>query len=69
MNHGDKALVNGEPCVRVGLRLAFDTPELDIPCSHCPRYASKEDGCDLSCGGTFVWVRKHVWVSILLEAP
>jgi hypothetical protein len=68
MNHGDKALVNGEPCVRVGLRSTRDY-DWNNPCIECPHYASEADGCNSSCGNSYVWVREHVWIAILLETP
>ena len=61
---GDRALVNGEPCVRV--RVGFTSNS----CIDCPLYL--KDGrytqlCDSSCGTKHVWVREIVYITELLE--
>lgn len=55
----ERALVNGEPCVRV------PTASTNNICRECPLVS--RDKCDSSCGTGFVWVRELAYITELLE--
>lgn len=67
MKEGDRALVNGAPCVRVsmGKLAAFAV------CNDCPHNVDESirpyESCDSSCGPTFEWVREITYIELLLE--
>ena len=66
MNEGDRQIVNGVECVRVGL---LDPKVTDEPCEYCPHLRSKDDAktCDTSCGARFVWIKLPAYVAMKLE--
>jgi hypothetical protein len=73
---GDRALVNGEPCVRVSIPIKNPesllnykgniTNDLCSWCPNLPNYSSAIDGCYSSCGSGFVWLNETSYVELQL---